>query len=79
MQASTQRQGAASNPITHFIVAPIFFVSLAAAVYLALFHRHDHPLLYPSLILLCLALFLLNPAITAVRVAPAGPHHPRTK
>ena len=60
MNSSSERQGGASNLITHFILMPIFFLSLLFAVYLTIFHRHDNPVLYPWLIVLSLALFLLN-------------------
>ncbi len=60
MADSTQRQGAAYNPLTHFILAPIFFASLLFAIYLTIFHHADNPVLYPWMIVLSAALFLLN-------------------
>ncbi len=60
MADTTQRQGAAYNPLTHLILAPIFFASLIFAIYLTVFHRADNPVLYPWMIVLSVALFLLN-------------------
>lgn len=55
-----QRQGAALNPLTHFILMPIFFASFLFAIYLTGWHRADNPVLYPWMIVLSLALMLLN-------------------
>lgn len=60
MPETTERQGSALNPITHYILAPILLVSLLFAIYLTIFHRADNPVLYPWMIVLSLALFLLN-------------------
>lgn len=60
MSDGTQRQGAAYNPLTHFILAPVFFASLIFAIYLTVFHRADNPVLYPWMIVLSAAFFLLN-------------------
>lgn len=60
MAEPMQRQGAAYNPLTHFILAPIFLLSTIFAVYLTIFHRADNPVLYPWMIVLSIALLLLN-------------------
>ena len=60
MAEPKQRQGAAYNPLTHLILAPIFIGSLLLAIYLTIRHRTDNPVLYPWMIVLSLALFLLN-------------------
>lgn len=60
MSEPKSRQGAALNPITHFIVMPILFGSLLLAVYLTLTQRAANPVLYPWLIVVFLALMLLN-------------------
>ena len=60
MPARDGRQGAAYNPITHFILMPIFLGSLILAIYLTLTHRADNPVLYPWMIVISVALILLN-------------------
>lgn len=57
---SAPRQGAAYNPLTHFILMPIFLGSFLFAIYLTIWHRADNPVLYPWMIPLSLALLLLN-------------------
>lgn len=59
-QETGQRQGAALNPLTHFILLPIFFGSFLFATYLTIWHRADNPVVYPWMIVLSLALLLLN-------------------
>ncbi len=60
MTPSTDRQGAALNPITHFVLMPLFTLSLGFAIYLTAHRRDENPVLYPWLIVLSLALILLN-------------------
>ena len=60
MTQDTQRQGAAYNPLTHLVLAPLLGGSLLLAIYLTVFHRADNPVLYPWMIVLSLACFLLN-------------------
>ena len=60
MPDTTERQGAALNPVTHYILTPIFLGSLIFAIYLTARHRADNPVLYPWMIVISLALLLLN-------------------
>ena len=56
----TVRQGAVYNPLTHFILTPVFVGSFLFAIYLTIWHRADNPVLYPWMIVLSAALVLLN-------------------
>ena len=60
MTNDRERQGAALNPITHFVLTPIYLLSLGFAIYLTVFHRSENPVLYPWLIVLFVSLILLN-------------------
>lgn len=60
MTPTNERQGAAYNPITHFILMPLFTASLALAIYMTIHARHDNPVVYPWLIALSAGLILLN-------------------
>lgn len=60
MHQANARQGSALNPITHYILMPVFLLSFGYAIYLTAHRRAENPVLYPWLIVLFLALFLLN-------------------
>ncbi len=53
------RQGAATNPLTHFVLLPVFLINFGVAIDLAA-HAHDHKLLYVWLVIVAFALLLLN-------------------
>jgi hypothetical protein len=59
---SATRQGAALDPITHYILTPVLLFNFGLAIYLAIhaIHAADQPLLHLWFIVLALALILIN-------------------
>ncbi len=54
------RQGPALNPVTHFVLMPVFTVGLGIAIYLLAHRRTENPALYVWLFIISMGLVALN-------------------
>src|SRR5665213_2493972 len=57
--SASARPGAAYNPVTHFILAPIFTITFGVAIAVAA-HAHAHRLLHWWLVVVSFAFILLT-------------------
>lgn len=55
-----ERQGAAYNPVTHFVLLPLFLLSFGFGIYMTVEHWRDNPVVYPWLTVLSFALLLVT-------------------